>query len=309
MEERRKTNAKFTAAGFGAAYFSVAIISILLVSVLFAFAVLTAAGGSSEAKKIAEKDWYKFLSYLLTPAAIAVSGLIFVKSFGEEITEVCRMKKADGKSCLLALLLTAGMFFGLSPLNGFFIEFLTKYAGYNYVAPSLPSFSAVNIVLTVITVCVIPAFFEELFFRGILTYSLSGTGLFAASLISGLYFSLFHMNPAQTPYQFVVGVLFGLLAIKSGSVFPGIAAHFLNNFIILILHYACPSFDGFTGTWLIITVIFGLLCLAAFLFFTVKKDKNEEERKYKYDYKTFFLYSAIGVAACVMMWISGLVAA
>ena len=55
MEERRKTNAKFTAAGFGAAYFSVAIISILLVSVLFAFAVLTAAGGSAEAKKIAEK--------------------------------------------------------------------------------------------------------------------------------------------------------------------------------------------------------------------------------------------------------------
>ena len=56
-------------------------------------------------------------------------------------------------------------------------------------------------------------------------------------------------------------------------------------------------------------MIFGLLCLAAFLFFTVKKSKNEEERKYKYDYKTFFFYSAIGVAACVMMWISGLVGA
>ena len=308
MEEKRKTNAKFTAAGFGAAYFSVAIISILLVSVLFAFIVLTAAGDSSVAPEIYEKDWYKFLSYLITPAAIALSGFIFAKSFGEDIPEVCRIKKADGKSYLLALLLTAGMFFGLSPLNGLFIEFLTKYAGYNYAATSLPSFSAVNIVLTVITVCVIPAFFEELFFRGVLTYSLSGAGKVAASLISGLYFSLFHMNPAQTPYQFAVGVLFGLLAIKSGSVFPSAVAHFLNNFIIVILHYACPSFDGFTGTWLIISTIFGLLCIAAFLFFTLKKDKDEEKSGYKSDSKTFFLYSAVGVAACVMMWISGLAA-
>ena len=112
------------------------------------------------------------------------------------------------------------------------------------------------------------------------------------------------MNPAPTTYQFIVGFCFCLLALDSGSVFPTVLAHFLNNAVIVILTYACPSFTGFTGVWFIVSLIFGLLCLAAFLFLTLKGKVKEGKSEYGYDYKTFFLYSAIGVAGCLLMWIS-----
>lgn len=304
--ENGKTNAKFTEVGFGAAYFSVAIISVLFVATIFSFAVQSVAGSSSAAEAIAEMDWYKLVGACVTPFALAISGLIFSKSFGERPKEVCRINKAGGKYYLYAVLLVAACFFGLSSLNGLFIDALVKYAGYKYTETTLPSFSAINYILTVLTVCVLPSVFEEFFFRGILTRSLSGAGRITASLLCGAYFSLFHMTPAQTPYQFVTGFCFCLLALESGSVFPTVLAHFLNNFIIVTVSYAFPSFGGFMGVSLVISVIFGLICLAAFLFLTLKGKAREGKSEYGYDYKTFFLYSAIGLAACVIMWISGL---
>lgn len=299
----RKTNAKFTEVGFGAAYFSIAVMSMLFAAVLFSFALQTIFG---QASAVTENDWYKFASYLITPAALAVSGVLFCKSFGESIPNVCRINKAEKRHYAYAVILAVGMFCGLSSVNTAFIEMLTEKFGYVYTETTLPSFSVVNFILTVITVCVIPAIFEELFFRGILLKSLSGSGMIASSIISGVYFSLFHMNPSQTPYQFIVGVLFGLSAYSSGSVKPTCLAHFLNNFIIVVLNYACPSFGGFSGIALAITEIIGVLCLVIFIFFVVKEKHREQKSAYPFDFKTFFLYSAIGLAACVAMWIAGL---
>lgn len=302
----KKIKPKFTSVGFGSAYFSVAVVSILLASVIFSFVfILSGVSGDS----VTDKNWYKYLSYVLTPTAISLSLVLFTKANGEYLTEVCRVNKTSVKYYLHAILLTVATFFGLSGLNGYFIQFLQKF-GYKYPEQSLPTFSAVNIILTVLTVCVIPAVTEEAFFRGVLTRSLGGANAVIACLIGGLYFSLFHMNPAQTPYQFALGFCYTLLALKSGSVFPTVIAHFLNNLIIVILYYAAPTFDGFTGVAGIITTILGTAATALFVFLLLIGKKGEEgtgKEEYPYDYKTFFLYSAIGVLACVFIWISGLV--
>lgn len=302
----KKIKPKFTIVGFGSAYFSVAVVSILLASVIFSF-IFIVSGVSGDS--VSDKNWYKYLSYVLTPTAISLSLVLFTKANGERLTEVCRVNKTGVKYYLYALLLTVATFFGLSGLNGYFIQFLQKF-GYKYPEQSLPTFSAVNIILTVLTVCVIPAVTEEAFFRGVLTRSLGGANTVIACLIGGLYFSLFHMNPAQTPYQFALGFCYTLLALKSGSVLPTVIAHFLNNLIIVILYYAAPTFGGFTGVAGIVTTVLGTAATALFVVLLLIGKKGEEDREkeeYPYDYKTFFLYSAIGVLACVFIWISGLV--
>lgn len=306
MNNNKKIKPKFTIVGFGSAYFSVAVVSILLASVIFSF-IFIVSGVSNDA--VLDKNWYKYLSYVLTPTAVSLSLVLFTETNGERLTEVCRVNKTSVKYYLYALLLTAATFFGLSGLNGYFIRFLQKF-GYKYPEQSLPTFSAVNIILTVLTVCVIPAVTEEAFFRGVLTRSLEGANTVIACLTGGLYFSLFHMNPAQTPYQFVLGFCYTLLAVKSGSVFPTVIAHFLNNLIIVILYYAVPTFDGFTGVVGIIATALGTAASVAFvvlLFIGRKGEAEKEKDEYRYDYKTFFLYSAIGVLACVFIWVSGLV--
>ena len=306
MNNNKKIKPKFTIVGFGSAYFSVAVVSILLASVIFSF-IFIVSGVLNDA--VSDKNWYKYLSYVLTPTAVSLSLVLFTETNGECLTEVCRVNKTNVKYYLYAFLLTAATFFGLSGLNGYFIRFLQKF-GYKYPEQSLPTFSAVNIILTVLTVCVIPAVTEEAFFRGVLTRSLEGANTVIACLTGGLYFSLFHMNPAQTPYQFVLGFCYTLLAVKSGSVFPTVIAHFLNNLIIVILYYAVPTFDGFTGVVGIIATALGTAASVAFvvlLFIGRKGEAEKEKDEYRYDYKTFFLYSAIGVLACVFIWVSGLV--
>lgn len=47
--------------------------------------------------------------------------------------------------------------------------------------------------------------------------------------ISALFFSIAHMNPAQMPAAFVIGLLLGWMYYRTGSIIPGIVYHWVNN--------------------------------------------------------------------------------
>lgn len=300
MGDRRRISPKFTRTGFGAAYYSIAVVSILFINVFFVF--LVNIFGATESAL--ESDWFKLVGYLLSPVAIIGSLFLFSFSADESLVEVCGARKTSSRFYLYAILLFVAAFLGLSGLNGMFIEFLSDAFGYEYSSQTLPSPTPVNVCLTIIEACLLPAIAEEAFFRGCLARSLEGLDQIVAALVGGAYFALFHMNPAQTPYQFVLGFAFTLLALKSKSVFPTVLAHFLNNLAVIILNYAAPDLV-LNDAASIILVAIGL-ALTALFFFLILREKSEKQ-EYPYDYKTFFSYSSIGVVACVVMWISGLI--
>lgn len=75
---------------------------------------------------------------------------------------------------------------------------------------------------------------EELVFRGAVLNSLLGWKKtegkpWLAVLLSAVLFSLYHVNPAQIPNAFILGLFFGWLCYRTGSLMPGIALHVLNN--------------------------------------------------------------------------------
>ena len=81
-----------------------------------------------------------------------------------------------------------------------------------------------------IGVVLIPAFFEEFVVRGGMLNSYIETGrLRAAVLLTALLFGLQHMNITQLIYAFIMGIVLGLLFVLTGSIWPGILFHFLNN--------------------------------------------------------------------------------
>jgi membrane protease YdiL (CAAX protease family) len=74
---------------------------------------------------------------------------------------------------------------------------------------------------------------EEFFFRGLLqkgllSSSLSKTG---AVLLTAVVFSAFHLDPVGFMARVELGVLFGLLRLYTGSLWPGIFAHAANNLV------------------------------------------------------------------------------
>lgn len=83
--------------------------------------------------------------------------------------------------------------------------------------------------------CVLPALCEETAFRGLLLGTLSRTGSRAgALLVSAFFFSLFHFSWFRLVPTAVLGILLGLAALLSGSIYPAMLWHALNNAVVLL---------------------------------------------------------------------------
>lgn len=73
---------------------------------------------------------------------------------------------------------------------------------------------------------------EELMVRKLILYPLRKHGDWFAIITSALIFGFIHGNWDQLPYAFVVGVLYGLLAVHSNSIIPTMILHAINNLLV-----------------------------------------------------------------------------
>lgn len=80
------------------------------------------------------------------------------------------------------------------------------------------------------TMAIMPAFCEEIAFRGVIYggYRRSVRPA-AAMIISGLLFGLMHMNLNQFGYAFVMGIAVAMLVEATGSIYSSILFHFIIN--------------------------------------------------------------------------------
>ena len=99
----------------------------------------------------------------------------------------------------------------------------------NPVEQSVTGIQASGLVISMISVAVIPALLEEVFSRGILLSGYRFLGKWKAAFFSALLFGLLHMNPQQLPYAFVVGFLFCFLVERTDSLYASILPHMVIN--------------------------------------------------------------------------------
>mgnify|MGYP002869768819 CR=1 FL=1 len=81
-------------------------------------------------------------------------------------------------------------------------------------------------------VALLPPLVEEMVFRGcvlkaLLQWRPSQKWLMIA--LSAVFFSLVHMNPAQMPHTFLIGLLLGWMYMRTRSIVPGVVYHWANN--------------------------------------------------------------------------------
>lgn len=81
-----------------------------------------------------------------------------------------------------------------------------------------------------------PAICEEVLFRGFLLSGLrSRMGDAAAIAVSAVLFAIFHLSVYRLFGTALLGVVLGLLVVRTGSLVPAIAFHALNNGLALVL--------------------------------------------------------------------------
>lgn len=87
----------------------------------------------------------------------------------------------------------------------------------------------------ILKVAVMAPIVEELIFRGIIMHGLMRNySKFTAVFISALLFALFHLNPWQLPATFVLGIVLGLLMLRTRNIYLCILGHAINNGLVLI---------------------------------------------------------------------------
>jgi membrane protease YdiL (CAAX protease family) len=87
---------------------------------------------------------------------------------------------------------------------------------------------------------------EELFFRGVVQRGLMPPNFrpMRAVLVTAVIFSAFHMDPIGFLARAELGVLFGYLFLRTGSLWPGVAAHAANNLVSTLLYFAVKDMGG-----------------------------------------------------------------
>lgn len=280
------------------------LVSVSAVVLSFAFLIVITLAGLTADEDFATKDWYLYCSFLLTPLAFCVSGVWVSLRTGRKCRQEAVSLKCSPKYFLLALSLQTGLLC-LSQLNELFLEFLGKF-GYVDSSITLPSMDGFGFVGVLLAVAVVPAIFEEWIFRGLLLRGMRPFGTVGAVLIGGALFSLYHQNPAQTPYQFCCGAAFTLLTIRSGSILPTMLSHFINNALILLL----TKLDVVTipTPLFLALLLLSVACLLFSLWWLIVKEKRTlapvtDAKERRSGRRGFFLYAAVGVALCALTWL------
>lgn len=171
-------------------------------------------------------------------------------------------------------------------------------------------FTLPQYLMAIFTMCLLPAVIEELLFRGIILKSMMPMGKMVAVIASALMFSLFHLSVEQTLYQFILGLVFAVVALQTGNLAYAMILHFLNNFFAITVSYIFTMDALGNLAWnpvMVITAI-GLAVLGAIAIVgLVKAFDRHDERKENPKTARFWSISnlgyflAIGLVSC--MWV------
>ncbi|MBQ8177638.1 MAG: CPBP family intramembrane metalloprotease [Clostridia bacterium] len=183
-------------------------------------------------------------NYFITQLGFLIVPFLFLKSKGISYLDAVPLKgKVKPLAVVLIIPITIGAFMQNTILSVAF-NWLLEALG---ITPSvnLPSTDgALNVLLAVVAVCLLPALAEEFLFRGIILSSYKNKGLMRACVLSAVVFALSHFNPAQFVHQAILGFILAYITVCSGNVWYGALMHLLNNVIALFIGDVIPAYNN-----------------------------------------------------------------
>lgn len=134
-------------------------------------------------------------------------------------------------------------------LEGWFFPPLPESAAQMFAALSDPNLS---IWLPLLAFAVAPAVCEELAFRGFILSGIQRGGRpWLPIVLSSVAFGVVHMIPQQVFNATLLGIVLALLAIRSGSLIPGVVFHLIfNGAQVILSRIELSGFDTVVASWL-----------------------------------------------------------
>ncbi|MBR1718807.1 MAG: CPBP family intramembrane metalloprotease [Phocaeicola sp.] len=124
-----------------------------------------------------------------------------------------------------------------------------------------------------LSIALIAPIAEEMLFRGGIEGFLLRRKIkpIIAILVSAIIFGVIHANPAQIFFATILGIIFGWMYYRTGSILPSVVGHVLNNTVSVSVMVTSPIEDmskttaetiGLTATWLLLIACIAIAILS-----------------------------------------------
>lgn len=130
----------------------------------------------------------------------------------------------------------------------------------------------------ILKVVIIAPVIEELIFRGLIMHGLMRNySKFTAVFVSALLFALFHLNPWQFPATIILGILLGIVMLRTRNIYLCILGHAINNGLVFIsIQYAAELeqssfYQSSKANQLIMSALIAAAALALILFLSQQR--------------------------------------
>jgi len=176
----------------------------------------------------------KNLAWGLAISLVVIIGggsVVILKLGKEKLLPAFRFKGFHPGYLLMALFLGLFARFPISYLKeGIDFLFPMPELGGNTVALLEKAMAGISFPVMLLVVAILPGIFEELLFRGaFLKLVERGRGIWKTSLIVGALFGAMHLDIFRFLETGLLGVLLTYITIASGSIFPAMIFHIVNN--------------------------------------------------------------------------------
>lgn len=174
------------------------------------------------------------LFVLLLPA------VLFVRWKGVPIREALRLRPISPALIVMSLLVGVGGW-GIAAA---FSLLLSQLGLSSLPNPGLSVETPTKLLVMLFVAAVLPGICEECFFRGAIQGVLERRGKWFAIVFAAVLFGLFHMEPIRILAATLLGIFFGWLVVRTGSIFPAMLAHFANNATAFTAGYLLSGNEG-----------------------------------------------------------------
>ncbi len=217
---------------------------------------------------------------------VLLPALIFLVAGRYNLKDTLKLRRTKPINYVIVVFMMMFALPVVGVLNAIALGIIRLIFGRNLPIPSLDISDIPTLLIALLVIGVSAAVCEETLFRGLISKSYSCLGTVGSLALTSVLFGILHRDLQKIIGTALLGALIGFIVYRTKSIYAGMAAHFTNNAIAVLLTYASSkmiermdnvginqieNFDFSkipTASLVIVAVFYGILflgCLGGFI--------------------------------------------
>ena len=180
----------------------------------------------------------------LFEALIIVPALLYTLKHKYSVAQIFRLRRVNFKVLLISIMLGFAFTIVSDEIDRVVqIFFPLPEQLQNAITAALKIETISDFIIIAFSAVFLASFVEEMLFRGFVQTSLERQfDITKAVMSTALLFVIFHFNPWWSIQVMIFGIILGVVAWKSNSIYPAILMHAINNSIALLMSNINPKY-------------------------------------------------------------------